>query len=337
MNKDLTTHAGAGAMPPVRRYWIWIAVIATVLGAALPFVLAGNPFILMLSSYAVIAAIVALSLDLLTGNTGLLSFGHAAWYGFGAYAAGLMSKMLTSDIILLLLMTMVISGVVAAIVGVVLVRQIGKAFAILTLAFSQIIFAVVFVFSDMTGGEDGLQGIPVPSVFGITIFKPEVWFWILYGALLLSLALALHIRRSPLGKSWLAIRENSERASFVGINVNKLKLEAYVLSAAMAAMAGALFVLFNGAASPDILHWFESGKILMYVVLGGIGTLVGPILGAIVFTFAEHYVSSFSDSWLIYFGALFIIVIIVAPGGVFGAINSSWTRMARHGVREANQ
>lgn len=327
MSKPLTAEAGVVAGRPPHRYWSYVAIAAiATIGAALPFMTASEPFILMLASHAVIAAIVALSLDLLTGNTGLLSFGHAAWYGFGAYFAGLLSKSVTADIILLLIMTSVATAIFAGVVGSILVRQIGKTFAILTLAFSQIILAIVFVFSEQTGGEDGLQGIPIPTVFGLQIFQREVWFWILYGFLLAALALALHLRRSPLGKAWLAIRDNSERASFVGMDVGRLKLISYVASATLAGMAGTLFVLFNGAASPDLLHWFESGKILMYVVLGGVGTIVGPILGGIVFTFAEHYVSSLTDSWLIYFGGLFIIIVIVAPGGIFGAINALWSR-----------
>lgn len=327
MSKPLTAEAGVVAGRPPHRYWSYVAIAAiAAIGAALPFMTASEPFILMLASHAVIAAIVALSLDLLTGNTGLLSFGHAAWYGFGAYFAGLLSKSVTADIILLLIMTSVATAIFAGVVGSILVRQIGKTFAILTLAFSQIILAIVFVFSEQTGGEDGLQGIPIPTVFGLQIFQREVWFWILYGFLLAALALALHLRRSPLGKAWLAIRDNSERASFVGMDVGRLKLISYVASATLAGMAGTLFVLFNGAASPDLLHWFESGKILMYVVLGGVGTIVGPILGGIVFTFAEHYVSSLTDSWLIYFGGLFIIIVIVAPGGIFGAINALWSR-----------
>ncbi|WP_083220370.1 branched-chain amino acid ABC transporter permease [Hoeflea olei] len=336
MREQLTADAGVIAgQPPRRGKAILVIAAVAAVGAVFPFLLAGEPFLLMLASYALTAAIVALSLDLLTGNTGLLSFGHAAWYGFGAYAAGLLSKTVTSDIVLLVLMTMLATAVIATLIGAVLVRQIGKTFAILTLAFSQIIFAIVFVFSGLTGGEDGLQGIPVPTFFGLQVFKPEVWFWIFYGVLVISLAFALHVRRSPLGKAWLAIRDNAERASFIGMNVNRLKLIAYSSSATLAAVAGALFVLFNGAASPDLLSWFESGKILMYVVLGGVGTLVGPILGAIAFTVAEHYVSSFTDAWLIYFGGLFVLMVIVAPGGIFGALSGIWTRGAAS--REAAQ
>src|SRR5690606_15221126 len=227
-------------------------------------------------------------------------------------------------------MAIVLAILLSFAVGQLLVRQIGKAFAILTLAFSQVLYALVFVFSEYTGGEDGLQGVPVPTLAGMDIVDPNVWYWLLYVSLLGSLYLALHIRRTPLGKAWLGIRENTERAYFIGLNVSLLKLLSYILSAAMAAFAGSLFVLFNGATSPEILHWFESGKILMYVVLGGIGTIVGPALGAVVFTFAEHYISSHTDAWLIYFGALFVVIVIVAPGGIFGLLRPISERLARH-------
>jgi branched-chain amino acid transport system permease protein len=207
------------------------------------------------------------------------------------------------------------------------VRQIGKTFAILTLALSQIFYALVFVLSGWTGGEDGLQGVPLMTVLGRQVTSPQAWYWLLYGVLVLALAGALYLRTTPLGRAWLAIRENTERSRFIGIDAGRLKLMSYVISAALAALAGSMFVLFNGAVSPDVLHWFESGKILMYVVFGGIGTIVGPVVGAIVFTFAEHYVSSFTDSWLIYFGGLFVIFVIVAPGGLFGLAGSAVSRL----------
>lgn len=292
--------------------------IVALAGIVLPFASTGQPFLLMLVSHALIAAILALSLDMLTGNTGLLSFGHAAWFGFGSYVAGLLSKSVSSDILVLGLLTLAFTVLVSGVIGAVLVRQIGKTFAILTLALSQIMFAIVFVFSDITGGEDGLQGIPLATFFGVPIISPTSWYAILLGALLLALAGALHLRRSPLGRGWLAIRDNDERARFIGMNVNQLKLISYVISAGLASFAGVLFVLFNGATSPDLLHWLELGKVLMYVVLGGVGTIFGPVIGALVFTLAEHYVSSFTDAWLIYFGALFVLIVIVAPGGLFG-------------------
>ncbi len=312
-----------------------IGIIVAALGAMVPLILPDSPFILVLASHAVIAAIVAVSLDMLTGNTGLLSFGHAGWFGLGAYTAGLLSQALTTEMLVIVPMAIVLAILLSWAVGQILVRQIGKAFAILTLAFSQVLYALVFVFSSYTGGEDGLQGVPVPTLLGFDVTEPKVWYWLLYVSLLASLYLALHIRRTPLGKAWLGIRENTERAYFIGLNVNLLKLLSYIFSSAMAAFAGSLFVLFNGATSPEILHWFESGKILMYVVLGGIGTIVGPALGAVVFTFAEHYISSYTDAWLIYFGALFVLIVIVAPGGIFGLLRPVWERLTQRNERGA--
>jgi len=301
-------------------------VVVAALGASVPLWTGSMPFLLILASQAVIAAIVALSLDLLMGSTGLLSFGHAAWYGFGAYLTGLAAKLLTPEMLIVLPLTLVATIVLATIIGFVLVRQIGKTFAILTLALGQIMFALVFVMSGVTGGEDGLQGIPVPKAFGIPVVRPDVWYWILYGVLLAAILASFHIRRSPLGKAWLAIRENTERARFIGLDTGSLKLLSYVVSATLAALAGGLFALFNGAASPDLLNWFESGKVLMYVVLGGVGTIIGPVIGAAVFTITEHYVSSITNSWLIYFGGFFVLIVIVAPGGLFGALSSLWSR-----------
>jgi branched-chain amino acid transport system permease protein len=310
-----------------------VGIVVAALGAMVPLVLQDSPFILVLASHAVIAAIVAVSLDMLTGNTGLLSFGHAGWFGLGAYAAGLLSQTLTTEMLVIVPMAIALAILLSWAVGQIFVRQIGKAFAILTLAFSQVLYALVFVFSDQTGGEDGLQGVPIPTLLGFDVADPNVWYWLLYASLLASLYLALHIRRTPLGKAWLGIRENTERAYFIGLNVALLKLLSYMFSAAMAAFAGSLFVLFNGATSPEILHWFESGKILMYVVLGGIGTIVGPALGAVVFTFAEHYISSHTDAWLIYFGALFVVIVIVAPGGIFGLLRPVWERLTQRNER----
>jgi branched-chain amino acid transport system permease protein len=312
-----------------------LLVLLIVAGAVIPLLVKNSPFLMLLASHALIAGIVALSLDVLTGNVGLLSFGHATWYGFGAYGAGLAAKHLSPELFVVLPLTAAAAAVTALLIGLILVRQVGKTFAILTLALSQIAFAAVFVFSMVTGGEDGLQGIPSPTLLGIAINRPDVWYWLLYAALVASLALALHVRRSPMGKTCIAIRENTERARFIGIDVGRVKLLAYISSAALAAMAGGLHALFTGAASPDLLHWTESGKILMYAVLGGVGTLVGPVIGAGAFTVAEHYVSSWTDSWQIYFGGLFVLVVIVAPGGLFGVGRVWWQKLARRGAQGA--
>jgi branched-chain amino acid transport system permease protein len=303
----------------------WLLVLA---GALLPLALTSQPFLLQLASQAIVAAILALSLDLLTGNTGLLSFGHAGWYGLGGYIAGLTAKFGTPEMLVVLPTTMVAVALLAWLTGAILARQIGKSFAILTLALSQIFYSLVFVAAAWTGGEDGLQGIPIPTLAGTSVAAPWTWYWLLYAVLVASLLAALHLRRAPLGRAWLALKSNPERARFVGIPVVRLKLIAYVLSATLAALAGGLFTLFNGAVSPDTLSWFESGKILMYVVLGGVGTLIGPVIGGAVFTFAEQYISSLTDAWLIYFGGLFVVIVIFAPGGLFGLASMLWAKLS---------
>jgi len=310
-----------------------LLALLVVAGAMVPLAAQNSPFLILLACHALIAGIVALSLDILTGNVGLLSFGHAAWYGFGAYGTGLAAKYVTAEMLLALPLTAACTAIAALAIGWILVHQVGKTFAILTLALSQIVFAAVFVFSDLTGGEDGLQGIPMPTLLGHAIVRAEAWFWLLCLILILALALALAVRRSPMGKTCLAIRDNTERARFIGINVNRVKLLAYASSAALAAVAGGLFALFTGAASPDLLHWTESGKILMYAVLGGIGTLVGPVIGAAVFTFTEHYVSSWTSTWQIWFGGFFVLAVIAAPGGLFGLGASLWQKLARRAAK----
>lgn len=329
MNGRAVMAAATDAAPRSERNFDRIAfVVLVAAGATVPLWTQDAPFVLVLAAHAAIAAIVALSLDLLMGNTGLLSFGHAAWYGFGAYLAGILSISLSPEFLLVLPIVLAATVVAAAAVGAVMVRQIGKTFAILTLAFSQILYSLVFVLGHWTGGEDGLQGIPVVTVFGQRIISTQAWYWLIYGVLVVALLAAFHLRRTPLGKAWLAIRENTDRARFIGINTIRLKLISYVISAVLASVAGSLFVLFNGAVAPDVINWFESGKILMYVVLGGVGTIAGPAIGAAVFTFAEHYVSSFTQSWLIYFGGLFVIIVILAPGGLFGIFRKLWAAAA---------
>ncbi|SMG41955.1 branched-chain amino acid ABC transporter permease [Paraburkholderia susongensis] len=295
-----------------------VALVLVAVAVLLPLLLADQPFTIVMFSHAFIAAMLAVSLDMLTGNTGLLSFGHAAWFGFGAYVAGLLARSLTADLLLVLVMTALPTLIFALIVGAIFLRQVGKTFAILTLAFSQVLYSLVFVAGSTTGGEDGLQGVPAPTLFGITLAGQNTWYWLLLGVLLAMIAGVLYLRSTPLGRAWLGLRDNAQRARFIGMDVFRLKLIAYAVSATLASLTGALFVLFNGAVTPEVLGWFQSGKILMYVVLGGVGSVVGPALGAIVFTFAENAISSFTDAWMVYFGALFVIVVIVAPGGLYG-------------------
>jgi branched-chain amino acid transport system permease protein len=300
-----------------RRAVLWGLVAG---GATLPLIVEPTSFVLILASHALIAGLFGLSLDMLLGTTGMISFGHAGWYGLGAYTAGITAKMVSPDIFVSVATAMLVVAILAAAVGVILVRQMGKAFAILTLALAQIMYTAVFLAPSITGGEDGLQAIPPPTFFGAQLVEFRTWFWVLYGIVAVATLLAILCRRTPLGEAWAAIRENQERARFIGIDVNALKLMSYVVSAAMAGAAGALFAFFNGSVAPEVVHWAESGKVIMYVILGGVGTFIGPVLGAGVFTVAQHYISSFSGEWMIYFGVLMIVLVLFAPRGIYGLL-----------------
>lgn len=326
------------ALPQRRFNPLWLAaLLLVVIAALLPLWLTEQPFVTVLFSHAFIAAMLAVSLDMLTGNTGLLSFGHAAWFGFGAYLAGLLARDFSANLLLVVSLTALATLVLALGVGMIFLRQIGKTFAILTLAFSQVLYSLVFVAGGTTGGEDGLQGIPAPTLVATSPMGQNAWYWVLLATLVMMIAGLLYLRATALGKAWLGLRENAERARFIGIDVFRLKLIAYAISATLAGIAGALFVLFNGAVTPEALSWFQSGKILMYVVLGGVGSVVGPALGAVIFTFAENAISSFTNAWLIYFGALFVVVVVVAPGGLIGLLKPLWTRLAVRSRREVRQ
>ncbi|OOG51195.1 branched-chain amino acid ABC transporter permease [Polaromonas sp. C04] len=309
---------------PLRQSFAWLLIVG---GAALPFLVEPTSFILILASHALIAGLLGLSLDMLLGTTGMISFGHAGWYGLGAYVAGITAKAWTPDIFVVVALATVTVAVLAAAVGAVLVQQIGKAFAILTLALGQIMYTAVFIAPSVTGGEDGLQGIPAPTFFGSAIDDFRTWYWVLYAIVIVATFGALLCRRTPLGQAWAAIRENQERARFVGMDVNSLKLLSYIISAAMAGTAGALFAFFNGSVSADALHWAESGKVMMYVILGGVGTFIGPVLGAAVFTVAHQYISSLSGEWLIYFGLLMIFLVLFAPKGIYGLYRRATQRL----------
>lgn len=189
-------------------------------------------------------------------------------------------------------------------------------------------YTAIFLAPEITGGEDGLQGIPAPTFFGYPITQFLTWYWILYGCVCAAVFVAISVRRSPLGNAWAAVKENPDRAQFIGMDVGNLKLISYVVSATLAACAGTLFAFFNGGVGSEMLHWFESGKILMYVILGGVGTFIGPVLGGIVFTIAQHYISSISNSWLIYFGVLIIALVLFAPKGLQGLWIALERRMA---------
>jgi branched-chain amino acid transport system permease protein len=291
---------------------------------ALPFLL-DNRFYLRLATEILIYGMLAMSLDVLLGYTGLLSFMHAVYMGMGAYTVGLFLKYLdpTSSVWVLLLLGMGITAAIAFPIGWVQVRTGGFSFALLTIAFGMMLYTVVWKARDITGGDDGLIGIPTPNislggwVIGETSDPITVYFFTLF-IVLLCFLITWRIIRSPLGAVLESIRENEERASFIGIHVHRYKLLGWMLACSLAGVCGVLFTLLKGSVSPTMMDANAGGSVLMMTLLGGLGTLWGPFIGAGVFIFAQDYISTMTEHWMIFLGLILIVLVLFIPKGIAG-------------------
>jgi len=298
----------------------WIFVLCATLALAIP-ILTTNDFFITVLTEALIFGIWAMSLDLLVGYTGLVSFGHAAGFGLGAYAAGLFAQNISAEFILTLLAAQIIVILVAFATGFVVTRLSGIAFAILTLCICQVLFQIAVVWRSVTGGLDGLIGAPLPEIFGRAL-EPGREFYLLTVSTLIIVYLGL--RRfvdSPFGRTLQAIRSNEDRASAIGINVRLHKWVVFIISWMVAGIAGTLFVFLKAGANPMSLYWLESGNVLAMTILGGMGTLYGPIIGAIVFVFLRDEMTTLFRAWQFTFGLVFVLVILLLPSGLAGIVS----------------
>ena len=302
----------------------------TVIQAALLVVLIVVPFVppsyvVSLTIETLILALFAMSLDVIAGYTGLVSFGHAAFYGVGAYGTALSLLYVTDSAWLALGLGILIAGVLAVPIGYLSIRSQGIYFAMLTLAFAQLIYIVVSndVFG-LTGGSNGLTALPqgnfgVPGLFSFTL--TSIGFYFLIAAMFVTSYLILRrILQSPFGATLVAIRENEGRAEYAGYDVQRYKLKAFVLSALFGALAGALTTPFYQAVSPSILFWTTSGSVIAIVLIGGLGTLVGPIMGAVLYVTTRELVSPYLADWTIVLGIAFIVTIVLLPDGLYSLV-----------------
>jgi branched-chain amino acid transport system permease protein len=291
---------------------------ALVALAVLPWVLARHQ--LSLLTDLLIYGLFAMSLDLIMGYTGMISFGHAAYFGLGAYASALVLLHAGLPVPAALLAGALLAGVVAVPVGYFSTRATGIYFAMLTLAFAQLLYTVAYKWRELTGGSDGIAGVPKTALFwgGPSLASPRAFYFLVAACVVLSLVVCRAVVRSPFGRALQAIRENERRFTSLGRDPRPFKLAVFVIAAVFAGLAGALFAPFRGFASPEVMFWVFSGQGLMMVVMGGIGTLVGPILGAMVFILIQEVLSSYTEHWMIFTGALFILIVIFLPGGLVG-------------------
>jgi branched-chain amino acid transport system permease protein len=252
--------------------------------AALPYA-GASPFTITLLTEGLIFGIWAMSLDLLVGYAGLVSFGHAAAFGLAGYAAGYFARQVTGEFFVAFLVAEAVTLTVALAMGVVVARVSGIAFAVISLCIAQVLFTVAVVWRDVTNGMDGMVGVPLPKILGFTLSTGNAFYLLTVGCLIAVYLALARVTDSPFGRTLHAIRTNEERAASIGIDVRLHKLIAFLLSWAVAALAGTLMVFLKAGTTPMSLHWTESGNVLMMNILGGIGTLFGPVIGSTVFVF----------------------------------------------------
>ena len=301
----------------------------------LPYVV--EPYQTVLLSYGLIFAIAALGFNLLLGYTGLLSFGHSAYFGMGAYAVAFVVKYLgITSMELFLLAGILASALVTALFGFVCVRYTRIYFSILTLALSQVLWSLAFKFFWVTGGSDGLR-VPTPTLLGMSIgagqdkmtFLAHRYYYYVLVIFLVAVALMWVIVHSPFGKALQAIRDNEVRAEFVGVQVWHYRWVAFLISGVFTGLAGALWVPLNGLTTPDILHWSFSGEIVFFTVLGGFSTFAGPIVGAVVFNYLKTFAVGYTVYWQMFLGVVLVTLVMVLPTGIMGMaarLSQKWRR-----------
>jgi branched-chain amino acid transport system permease protein len=273
-----------------------------------------------------IFAIFAMSLGLLVGYAGLVSLGHAAFFGTAAYTVGLLSTRLTPSLLVTLPAGIIAGTLAALVIGVFVLRATGVYFLMLTLAFAQMVFAVAHQWSWLTGGTNGLSGIPRPVLPGVDVSGAVPFYYLVLCLTLATAGLLWRIVGSPFGAALVGIRENESRMRAMGYDTFRLKLSAFVIAGAAAALSGALYAYYNGFVSPDELYWTRSGEALVMVLLGGAGTLFGPAVGAGVVLLLQNLASSYTARWTMILGAAFIVVVLVAPKGLAGLLAGRWAR-----------
>ena len=299
-----------------------LAVAAFAALAALAFLLSSYPLVVL--TEILILGTFALGFNLLFGYAGLLSFGQAAFFGTGAYVAALVLLHGPRSLWLALLAAVAGASLLALPLGALAVRRDEIFFSILTLGLGMMIHTVAFGWREVTGGSDGLTGFPVPRldllVASVPLARPRNMYLLALAATAL-VALALdRVVRSPFGLLLRASRENRQRLAFAGGNVPRLRLAAFVLSAAVCGLAGALFALFNRIAAPDMLHWSFSARPVLMTILGGAGTFLGPLVGAAAFFGLEQLVTGWTQDWMIVLGALLVPIVILFPRGIVGTL-----------------
>jgi branched-chain amino acid transport system permease protein len=301
------------------------SVIVLAAACILPWV--GSRYYTFLGTEIAILGLFAVSLNLMLGTTGLVSFGHAAYFGIGAYACGILMKSGGVPFVFAAPAAALVSGAFALLFGFFCVRLTKVYFSMLTLAFAQIVWAVCLRWNDVTGGEQGLPSVPYPNLDWMSAIPgfdalriSDQFYLVTLVVVALALAVLHRLTKSPFGRVLTTIRDNRERASFIGVNVRAYELAAFVIAGAFAGLAGALYGIFSRGVFPNYVYWSKSAEVIIMTVLGGLQHFWGPVVGAFVLQLLSQQVTSHTEYWPFVLGVILLVLMFVFPGGIVGGL-----------------
>lgn len=301
--------------------------------ACLLLILIGLPYLaplfgiyIGLATRIIILGLGAISLNFLIGFTGVVSFGHAAFFGLGAYGTAMVLKYFVPSTPLAIILGILLGTLTGVLVGALIQQLRGIYFAVVTIAFGQIFYYIAMQWHTVTGGDDGLtnwSGSPIGiGSMKLHIFNNEVeLYYFVLVIFILSIAIISFLLKSPFGRILLAIRENELRSSFLGVSVNRYIWVSFIISSLFMSVAGSLYALLNNFADPHALHWTMSGDFVMMIILGGIRSLWGPLLGALLFVGLQDIISSYTEHWMSIIGIIFMIIVLYFPRGILGSLS----------------
>lgn len=315
---------------PVLRIWQPLLLVVFLVLPLIPPAYVSNATLSILSEIFIFA-VFAMSYDILIGYTGVVSFGHALPFGLAAYTLGLLAKsadpLIGSALPFLIaaVATVAIVTLVSAVIGYLSFQVSGVYFALITLAFAQLFYEAARQFRGITGGANGLSGVPSPPLIAgvFPLSNPANFYWLALAVMAASYLAIRRLLNSPPGKVFLAIRENEERARAIGYDVFKFKLAAFVFAGLFASIAGLLYAPYLNFVSPLTLYWSQGGDALLMTLIGGMGSLWGPIVGSGVIVLLRDIVTEFTELWRIVLGLIYVIFVILIPAGIAGLITGS--------------
>ena len=301
-----------------------MAILAGAVLLALPFFGFAGDYYVNLSSQILIAAIWALSLNLLVGYCGLTSLGHAVYLGIAAYLVGWMTSVMGMGHLTTALLALAITTVLACVFGLIALRASGLGFLMITLAIGQIFWGMAYRWVSLTGGDNGMTGLTRPAPFGVKLTTPVHFYGFTLAVFLCAFGLIALLVRSPLGSCMRGTRDQPRRMCALGHNVWLVRWSAFVLAGFWGAVAGLLFVYYHNYISPHVLSLTNSAEVLLMVISGGAGTLFGPILGAALVLVLKNVVSAYIERWLMLLGVVFVMIVIFMPDGLVPGMRQWW-------------